>query len=145
MPVLNLSPIYHVPNLTSNRFSHQFCRKNSCAIDFNGSSMSLKDQRTERVFLQADFSHGLYSISNSIMSSHLHPIMSFSASLIHWVFDRLFGFKFNYSFFWVFEGNLSFSSLPHFVPCVYLGYASHHKSYHCPNPPFGCVFINHHI
>lgn len=34
---------YHVPNLTSNRFSHQFCRKNSCAIDFNGSSMSLKD------------------------------------------------------------------------------------------------------
>lgn len=65
--------------------------------------MSLKDQRTERVLLQADFSHGLYSISNSIMSSHLHPIMSFSASLIRWVFDRLFGFKFDYSFFWVFE------------------------------------------
>ena len=58
---LLLSLIYHVPNLTRNLISiAQLCHKNSCAIDFNGSSFSLKDKQTGKVLLKADSSHGLY-------------------------------------------------------------------------------------
>lgn len=91
------------------------------------------------------------------MSSHLHPIVSFSASLICWVFDRLFGFKFDYSFFWVFECTLSFSSLPLSVPCVYLGNAYHSSFYgpqashppppslaQPPNPPLSSSWLIQH-
>lgn len=115
MLILNLSPIYHVPNRTSNHFSHQFF-----AVKFIVQLILMvhpclpKDQRTKKV-LQANFSHGLYSISNSMVSPHGSLLHSFAGLLIVYLGSSLITCTFE------FLSGTCYPFLPYLILChVYI-------------------------
>lgn len=71
----------------------------------------------------------------------------------HSPYEKLFHGTSNYKFLWVF-GCASFPDLstqvshkiaPHFISCVFLGYASEYKDNQCMDPKSGRLYVSQHV
>jgi len=67
---LHLRSIFHVPQLRHNLLSvKRLCKDNNCFINFDSSSVSVKDKASGQTLLQASSKGDVYPLSSSSLSS----------------------------------------------------------------------------
>lgn len=67
---LHLQSIFHVPQLRHNLISvKKLCRDNNCKVDFDDSSVCVKDKVTGKPLLQASIKGDVYPLSSSSVTS----------------------------------------------------------------------------
>jgi len=83
---LHLHSMFHVPQLRHNLISvKKLCKDNNCSIDFDSSSVSVKDKATGQTLLQASSEGDVYPLASLSVSSHSQACVAIRQSGDIWL------------------------------------------------------------